>query len=99
MKKLESVIILKPDLSKNEIKEVLEKVEKTIKKVAKITNKEELGIKKLAYEIKKCKEGYYVVHQFEIKQESEDCAESIVSIERYFRTQEEIIKFIIVKRD
>lgn len=99
MKKFESVIILKPDLTKNEIKEVLEKVEETIQKVAKITNKEEIGIKKLAYEIRKCKEGYYVVHQFEIKQENEDCAESIASIERYFRTQEEIIKFIIVKRD
>jgi len=99
MNKFESVIILKPDLMKNEIKEVLEKVEETIKKVAKITNKEELGIKKLAYEIKKFKEGYYVVHQFEIKQEIENYAEGAGGIERYFRTQEEIIKFIIVKRD
>lgn len=99
MKKFESVIILKPDLTKNEIKEVLEKVEKTIQKVAKITNKEEIGIKKLAYEIRKCKEGYYVVHQFEIKQENEDCEDGVASIERYFRTQEEIMKFIIVKRD
>ncbi len=99
MNKFESVMILKPDLTKNEIKEVLEKVEKTINKVAEITNKEELGIRKLAYEIKKCKEGYYVVHQFEIKQEIENCAESVASIERYFRTQEEIMKFIIVKRD
>lgn len=99
MKKFESVIILKPNLTKNEIKEVIEKVEKTIKNVAKITNKEELGIKKLAYEIKKCKEGYYVVHEFEIKQKIENCAESVADIEKYFRTQEEIIKFIIVKRD
>ena len=99
MKKFESVIILKPNLMKDEIKEVLEKVEETIQKVAKITNKEEIGIKKLAYEIRKCKEGYYVVHQFEIKQENEDCTESVASIERYFRTQEEIMKFIIVKRD
>lgn len=99
MKKFESVIILKPDLTKNEIKGVLGKVEETINKVAEITNKEDLGIRKLAYEIKKCKEGYYVVHQFEIKQETENCAESIANIERYFRTQEEIMKFIIVKRD
>lgn len=99
MKKFESVIILKTNLMKDEIKEILEKVEKTIKKVANITNKQEIGTRKLAYEIKKCKEGYYVVHQFEIKQKIENCAESIASIERYFRTQEEIIKFIIVKRD
>ncbi len=99
MKKFESVIILKPNLMKDEIKEILEKVEKTINKVAKITNKQEIGIKKLAYEIKKCKEGYYVVHQFEIKQETENGEDDIASIERYFRTQEEIIKFIIVKRD
>ena len=99
MKKFESVIILKPNLMKDEIKEILEKVEKTINKVAKITNKQEIGIKKLAYEIKKCKEGYYVVHQFEIKQETENSKDDIASIERYFRTQEQIIKFIIVKRD
>lgn len=99
MKKFESVIILKPNLMKDEIKEILEKVEETINKVAKITNKQEIGIKKLAYEIKKCKEGYYVVHQFEIKKENENSEDDIANIERYFRTQEEIIKFIIVKRD
>ena len=99
MKKFESVIILKPNLMKDEIKEILEKVEETIQKVDKITNKQEIGTKKLAYEIKKCKEGYYVVHQFEIKQENENSEDDIASIERYFRTQEEIIKFIIVKRD
>lgn len=99
MKKFESVIILKPNLMKDEIKEIFEKVEQTINKVAKITNKQEIGIKKLAYEIKKCKEGYYVVHQFEIKQKNENSEDDIASIERYFRTQEEIIKFIIVKRD
>ena len=74
-------------------------MEDTINKVAKITNKEEIGKKELAYEIKRCKEGYYVVHQFEIKQETENGEDDIESIERYFRTQEEIIKFIIVKRD
>lgn len=99
MKKFESVIILKPNLMKDKIKEILEKVEETIQKVAKITNKEEVGKKELAYEIKKCKEGYYVLHQFEIKQETENGEDDIASIERYFRTQEEIIKFIIVKRD
>lgn len=99
MKKFESVIILKPNLMKDEIKEILGKVEETINKVAKITNKQEIGKKELAYEIKKCKEGYYVVHQFEIKQETENGEDDIASIERYFRTQEEIIKFIIVKRD
>lgn len=99
MKKFESVIILKPNLMKDEIKEILEKVEETIQKVAKITNKEKIGKKELAYEIKKCKEGYYVVHQFEIKQETENSKDDIASIERYFRTQEQIIKFIIVKRD
>lgn len=99
MKKFESVIIIKPNLSKTEVREVIEKVEETIKKIAEITDKKELGLKKLAYEVKKCKEGYYVVHEFEIKQEIVNYADGVASIERYIRTQEEIMKFIIVKRD
>lgn len=97
MKKFESVIILRPNLMEKEIKEVIEKVDKTINKVAEIINKEELGIKKLAYEVKKFKEGYYVIHQFVVKKDIDNCDENIHSIERYFRTQDEIIKFILVR--
>ena len=99
MKKFESVIILRPTLKKTEIKEIVKKADDAIERVADIIEKEELGLKKLAYEIKGEKEGYYVSHKFDMKKEIDNYADSVGSIEIYFKTQEEIIKFIVVKRD
>ena len=93
MKKFESVIILKPNLMKDEIKEILEKVEETIQKVAKITNKQEIGIKKLAYEIKKNSEGIYVLINFEA------APTLIKELERVYRITDEVIKFIVVRKE
>ncbi len=68
----------------NSIKEYLSKYE--IKEI------EELGKKRLAYEVQKNKEGYYII--FIIKANKDD----ILEIERYSRINEDILKFIIVKK-
>ena len=52
----------------------------------------ELGKKKLAYEIKKNKEGYYVVYDFEAK------PSLIAELERNYRITDEVLKFIVVKK-
>ncbi len=52
-----------------------------------------MGLRKLAYEIGKNKEGYYVVFEFEAK------PELIVELERNYRITDEIIKFIVVRKD
>ena len=52
-----------------------------------------MGIKKLAYEIKKNKEGYYIIFYFEAK------ADVIFELERNYRINENIIKFITVRND
>ena len=51
-----------------------------------------MGRKKLAYEIKKNKEGFYVVLDFEAK------PEFIAELERIYRITDEIIKFIVIKK-
>ena len=55
-----------------------------------------MGKKKLAYEVKKNKEGYYVIYYFEIKPEDK---EAISNIERFYRITDEILKFIVIRKD
>ena len=96
MNKYESVIIIKPILSSKEQKELIKDVEKNIKKIAKITNKKEFGIRKLAYQIQKYNEGIYISYEFELKRKDRDMTEEIRKIENYFKTRIEIIKFIVI---
>ena len=93
MNKYESVIIINPNLEGEAVKAVTDKVSDLINKNGKVDSVEELGNKKLAYEIKKFKEGNYVVFKFEAK------PESIAELERVYRITDEIIKFIVVKEE
>ena len=93
MNKYESVIIINPNLEGEAIKSVIAKVSDLINNNGKVESVEELGNKKLAYEIKKNKEGYYAVFKFEAK------PDSIVELERVYRITDEIIKFIVVKEE
>ena len=56
------------------------------------TKVNELGKKKLAYEVKKNKEGYYVVYDFEAN------PNLIAELERNYRITDDVIKFIVVKK-
>lgn len=97
MNKYESVIIVKPTLKTSEINTIIKKVDNAIKKVADITGKQELGLRKLAYDIKGNKEGYYFVYEFEVNEGKK--GEAIREIERFYRITDEIMKFIVVERD
>lgn len=94
MNKYESVIIIKPDKTDDEIKSIIENMKNIIiKNNGIVTNVEKLGTRKLAYEIRKCKKGYYVVLYFEVN-------ENIISeLERKYRITEDIIKFVTIKKD
>ena len=51
-----------------------------------------MGKRKLAYEIKKNKEAYYMQINFESK------PEAITELERIYRITDEILKFITIKK-
>ena len=95
MNKYESVIIIKPDLTKSKLEETISNVERKVSEYSKITAKEDYGIKRLAYEIKNNKEGHYYIFQFEVNEENKTTA--IHEIERFYRITDEIMKFIIVR--
>lgn len=93
MNKYESVVIINPSVEEEKIKELSQKFTDIINNDGKVEKVEELGKKKLAYEVKKNKEGYYVVIHFEAN------PELITELERNYRIMDEVIKFITIKAE
>lgn len=92
MNKYESVVIINPNVEETVLKELIERFQTLINTDGKVEQVNELGKKKLAYEIKKNKEGYYVVYDFEAN------PSLIAELERNYRITDEVIKFIVVKK-
>ena len=96
MNQYESVVIVKPNLSKSALERITLMVENKIKEFGDITDKQDLGIRNLAYEVHKNNQAHYFVYQFEINKNIKQ--EATKEIERFYRITDEIIKYIIVKR-
>jgi len=92
MNKYESVIIVNPEVEEAGLKALEEKFTGLINKNGKVESVENIGKKKLAYEIKKFKEGTYMVFNFEADPNSID------ELERVYRITDDIIKFIVIKK-
>ncbi len=92
MNKYESVIIINPNASEETIKGLIEKFTALINTDGKVENVNEVGKKKLAYEIAKNREGFYVVFDFEAN------PNLIVELERNYRITDEVMKFIVIKK-
>ena len=92
MNKYESVVIINPNVEETALKALIERFETLINTDGKVEKVNELGKKILAYEIKKNKEGYYVVYDFEAK------PSLIAELERNYRITDEVMKFIVVKK-
>ena len=93
MNKYESVVIINPNLEDEAVKALITKFSDLINTDGKVDTVEELGKKKLAYEIKKNNEGYYVMLKFEAN------PNLITELERNYRILDEVIKFIVVKEE
>ena len=92
MNKYESIIIVNPNVDEAGLKALEEKFTGLINANGKVESVENMGKKTLAYEIKKCKEGTYLLFNFEAK------PDSIAELERVYRITDEIMKFIVVKK-
>lgn len=89
MNKYESVIIMKPNV---EI-EIGNKIVATIEEMVENLDVNNIGIKKLAYTIKEYEEGYYLLFTFNCE------PNKIEELERFYRIEDNIIKFITVRID
>ena len=91
MNKYESVIIINPSVDEDKVKSLVDRFSDLINKNGKVEKVDTLAKKKLAYEVKKNREGIYVVFYFEAE------PTLIAELERNYRITDEVIKFIVVK--
>ena len=94
MNQYEAVFILNPVLSEDQIKEAVKKFESFLNdKAAKFINKENWGLKKLAYPIQNKKSGFYHLFEFTVD------PNVIESLEVEFRREERVMRYLTVKLD
>jgi len=91
LKKYESMIVIAGTLGEEDAKKENEKIISFIKKSdGEIIKTDEWGKRKLAYEIKKLKEGYYFINYFNYD------TSKTYDLERYYRLNEKIIRYNIL---
>lgn len=94
MKKYESAIIINAKLDEKEIKDTIEKYKNMMQEFSgKEPKVDDLGEKKLAYEIKKNTTGYYAVFYFQSE------PENIYELERNYRIDDNVLKFMTVRME
>ena len=94
MNHYETVFILNPVLSEDQIKETVKKFEDfLVSNGAKMISKEDWGLKKLAYPIQHKKSGFYHLFEFTVP------GEAISPLELAFRRDERVMRYLTVKLD
>ena len=94
MRDYELVIIVTPEIDEAATADVVERVKSWIAETGgSIESSEEWGRQKLAYLIRNHKEGQYYL--FNLKMEPT----AVATLERNFRIQESILRFLIISRD
>lgn len=94
MNHYETVFILNPVLSEDQVKETVKKYEDfLVSKGAEIVSKEDWGLKKLAYPIQKKKSGFYHLFEFKVG------GEAIEDFEVTFRRDERVMRYLTVALD
>ncbi len=94
MNQYETVFILTPVLSDEQMKETVEKFKKILTdNGAEIVNEETWGLKKMAYAIQKKSTGFYCLLEFKGE------PTIVEKLETGFRRDEKVIRYITVKED
>ena len=94
MNQYETVFILNPVLSDDQVRETVGKFQSMLKDAgAKFINTENWGLRKLAYPIDKKKSGFY--HLFEFKAPGESIAQYEVELQR----DERVLRFLTISLD
>lgn len=92
MNKYESIFIINPEVGEEKRKELIEKLKGIITSGGgKLLGLDEWGVRRLAYPVKGCEEGYYCFLNLEAT------PAVIESLERNYRITEEIIKYLSVR--
>jgi len=94
MRLYELMFVLNGELTSEDVSQEIEKFKQIVEKGnGKIIRIDEMGLRKLAYPIKKKTTGYYIVAYLEAN------PELVNEIKRIFRINENIFRFMFVKLD
>ncbi|MDY6098862.1 MAG: 30S ribosomal protein S6 [Bacteroidaceae bacterium] len=94
MNQYETVFILTPVLSDEQMKEAVNKFKGVLTKAgAEIINEENWGLKKLAYTIDKKNTGFYVLIEFKAE------PQVLKTLEVAYRREEKVLRFLTVKME
>ena len=94
MNQYETVFIMTPVLSDQQMKETVEKFKDFLTaQGAEIINEENWGLKKLAYAIEKKSTGFYILMEFKAQ------PEVIKTLEVNFRRDEKVLRFLTIKME
>ncbi len=92
MRKYENLVIVKPTLTAEEIQANIAAIEEVItSNGGEIAATDAMGMRKLAYPIAKNERGYYHVIYYTVE------PSAIAEIERRFRINEELLRFVTIK--
>nr|WP_321266375.1 30S ribosomal protein S6 [uncultured Sulfurimonas sp.] len=94
MRNYENLVIVKPTFTAEEIQASIKAIEETItSNGGEIATTDSMGMRKLAYPINKNERGYYHVIYYSI------APSAISEIERRFRINEDLLRFVTIKYD
>ena len=94
MNKYEIALVISTRLEEDAKNEVLEKVKRRVSRAGgTITNIEDWGKKRMAYEIQKMKDGYYYFIQLEGN------SETPAKLEASLRIMDNVLRYLVVKAD
>jgi small subunit ribosomal protein S6 len=92
MQTYETIFIIRPNLTDEEVAKVVEKMKAVVEKSGgAILQAENWGKRKLAYEVEREKKGTYVIFRFN------GDGKIIIDLEHNYRMEDGIIKFLTVK--
>jgi small subunit ribosomal protein S6 len=90
----ETIFILRPTLNDQEISEAIESYrDLLVREGAEMYRHEDLGKKKLAYEIRHFQNGHYAIFQYRAK------PSAVNELERTFKISEDLLRYLTVKID
>ncbi|EDZ63742.1 ribosomal protein S6 [Sulfurimonas gotlandica GD1] len=94
MRNYENLVIVKPTFTAEEIQSSIKAIEEVItSNGGEIATTDSMGMRKLAYPINKNERGYYHVIYYSI------APSAISEIERRFRINEDLLRFVTIKYD
>lgn len=93
MTSYETLFIVHPNLSEEDVKVLIEKVKAVIEEAGTVTEIEEWGKKRLAYEIQKVRDGYYTLIKFNSE------PKVLEELNHIFRITENVLRGIIIKNE